>query len=155
MAYTQNGKDPGLRPPTGSHLLVSRLVGDGESQSKACIFINCTAAVFTTHSAYGCKPYRHKGQTRVQRIVLKEGNRVYCRGLFTLHPLGKFGSHPHHAEMLGQSQKGLLTTWEKGICSLSMETIQSSMKCSCHRLWLGHSRRGVSLQMEGILCFFP
>lgn len=65
MATKQEGKDPGLNPPMHMYLLVSRLVGDGESQSKTCIFIDRTAAIFTTHSTYGRKSYGHKGQTNI------------------------------------------------------------------------------------------
>lgn len=57
MAANWAGKDPGLSIPMVTHLLVSRLVGNGESQSKTRVFIDRTAAIFTAHSTYGRKSY--------------------------------------------------------------------------------------------------
>lgn len=55
-----HGKHPGgpgaraaPRTPRGAHLLVSRLVGDGESQSEPRVLVNGAAAVFAAHPTYG------------------------------------------------------------------------------------------------------
>lgn len=59
----------GRHPPMEMHLLVSRLMGNGEGQSKTCVFINRAAAIFTTHSTYGCKSYEGQ-RSKEYRAVL-------------------------------------------------------------------------------------
>ena len=53
--------DARLRPPREMHSLVSRLVGNGEGQSKTRVLINRTAAVFTAHATDGCESYETNG----------------------------------------------------------------------------------------------
>lgn len=44
--------------PSEKDLLVSRLMGNGESQSKSWVFIDGAASVLTAHPTNGCKPCR-------------------------------------------------------------------------------------------------
>lgn len=75
-----HGKHPGgpgaraaPRTPRGAHLLVSRLVGDGESQSEPRVLVNGAAAVFAAHPTYGSESCGTWRAQHVQRGRGKEG----------------------------------------------------------------------------------
>lgn len=154
MATNQEGQAPGLHPPVGVHLLVSRLVGDGEGQSEPRVLVNRAAAVFTAHPAYGSESCGARRAKHVRRDRGKQGRVARARGppsFRDVHASSSPGDTGHGKPLRNHRQ---LDAGERGLFSL-----RESHPGLCEALvsWVitGMSEEGASLQMGEGSCLPP
>lgn len=74
------------------HVLVSRLMSDGESQAQSRVLIDCATSVFAAHSANGCKTCRYQRHAIVSRdclsyLIIISRTHSFQANLNTLRPV--------------------------------------------------------------------
>lgn len=168
-----HGKHPGgpgaraaPRTPRGAHLLVSRLVGDGESQSEPRVLVNGAAAVFAAHPTYGSESCGTWRAQHVRRGRGKEGaSHTHGRGSSEggacpprTAALPRAGAFTPHLPLVTRDAGNPRATTgspvrEKGVCLFSLRECHpgSARGVGCNRV----SEQGPSPRVGEEACLSP